>query len=420
MKISRSSVIEFGILIFIIFVYIFFRWINLEHFLNFSADQGAHFLKVFQLFNDRKIELVGPPISLSYVGKYIFTSSIYYYIMMPILIISKWDPLNSSYLLILLGSVMVIPLYIGVKLLLGRRQAIFVSTLFAILPFYIDYSRFFWNPNLQFILTPILIYFIGLYARSKKTIFLFLISFCSGVLLLFHYQYFLIMFGLIIYYLFLGEKLSRKQTLLFLFGFILGFSPMLLFELRNNFYNLQTLYLYIGKGSYIFKKTTSSIISTPHYVLSSSLFILIIAIHILFKKIPAIFLVATILVILLNSFYTYSSIPSHGFGMAKDWNYIMEIKTHEIIKSQHLKNYNIVNLGYDSVAVVQKYLLIKDNINGDFDDYYHNEYLFLITDGQNYMKNPAYEINTFQPNSIVSSWPLNRTYRLILLKRRVR
>ena len=113
----------------------------------------------------------------------------------------------------------------------------------------------------------------------------------------------------------------------------------------------------------------------------------------------------------------YSVKPSHAFGMAHDWNYLMEKKAYEIIKSQNVSNFNVVNLGYDTVAAVQKYFLIRDGVKGNWEDYYHNKYLFLITNKQDYMKNPAYEVNSFQPSRVVKTWKLNATYTLILLQR---
>jgi hypothetical protein len=109
--------------------------------------------------------------------------------------------------------------------------------------------------------------------------------------------------------------------------------------------------------------------------------------------------------------------PSSAFGTDKDWNYLAEDKIHKIITTQHIKNYNVANLAYDTLASVQKYLLIKDHININFDNYSSNQYLFVVNKDNNYLKNPAYEVNTYTPSQLVSSWKINKSYNLYLLKK---
>ena len=103
--------------------------------------------------------------------------------------------------------------------------------------------------------------------------------------------------------------------------------------------------------------------------------------------------------------------------MVENWDYPSEFKTYQIIRSQHLPNYNIANLAYDTLAQVQKYLHRKDGIILQFDDYRTNKYLFVITATTHFMNNPAYEVNTFKPSRLVKTWPINDYYSLYLLER---
>lgn len=154
-----------------------------------------------------------------------------------------------------------------------------------------------------------------------------------------------------------------------------------------------------------------------HYLLSISLFLFITGTGIVKKKITCTHCLLTMAVLLTLSLAIYGKRPSHGFGMTKNWNYLYEKKVHEIIRRENITNYNIVNLGYDTVATVQKYLLKKENISLAYDDYYHNKYLFVISATAHFMNNPAYEINTFTPSRRLKKWNINETYALYLLER---
>ncbi len=190
---------------------------------------------------------------------------------------------------------------------------------------------------------------------------------------------------------------------------------MVLFELRNNFYNFQTLFLYIKNIDKVFKVKSNVFVS--YYFLNIYIFILIIVTNLIKKYITNRKLVFLILSLLVIDLFMYGRIPKHAFGMEEDWNYLNEEKVYKIIRNENITNYNIVNLGYDTVAVVQKYLHRKDGIRYNFEDYYNNKYLFVVSKYKNFMENPAYEVNTFKPSRIVKKWEINNTYKLYLLER---
>ncbi|MBI4226477.1 hypothetical protein HY612_05185 [Candidatus Roizmanbacteria bacterium] len=103
--------------------------------------------------------------------------------------------------------------------------------------------------------------------------------------------------------------------------------------------------------------------------------------------------------------------------MSPNWNYLMEKKAYQLIKKENLKDFNIVNHIYDNKSVVIKYHLKLENYQIDYDDYYHNKYLFVISNTDKIFHDPAYEIKTFQPNKKLKQWKLNDTYNLYLFKR---
>jgi len=402
------------IIIIFILIFIFIRSINFQYHLNFSSDQASSSLKALDLWDKKEITLIGPSISFKYIGRELFTSSISYYYQLLFLLISNFNPVYSSYVFMLFSAFMLFPLYYGVKFLINKSSAITILIIYTLFPYYIDYTRFFWNPNFQLTLTPILIFFMGFYSKKNKDIYLFLLAFTAGLLMLFHYQYVPIIIGLLFYY-FVIKKINLKKVLIFLSGVVLGFSPIILFELRNNFYNFQTLLLYIENINQVFKVKNN--VFANYYFLSIYLFILILIINLIKKYITnkkAVFFTVTLIII---DLFIYGRTPRHAFGMADNWNYLYEEKVYKIIRNENVTNYNVVNLGYDTVAVVQKYLHRKDGIKFNYEDYYNNKYLFVVSKDNNFMRNPAYEVNTFKPSKIVKNWEINNIYKLYLLER---
>lgn len=398
----------------IIVLFIIIRSINFNYHLNFSHDQGQFSSEALNIYNTRSIVLIGPSISYDFEGREIFQGSAIYYFLLVFLIIGKFEPVLSSYIFMLFASIMVIPLYYGIKQLQNNKSAIYLTIIYALFPFYVDYTRFLWNPNFQLVLLPFFIYLMGTYKTKKKHIVLWLIGVIAGFLMQFHYQFIFIILGLIIYY-FLIKKDSFKNFMLFCTCIAIGLTPLILFEIRNNFYNIRTIILFISNYSHLINNASQTMLA-PHYFLSISFFIFIIIFSmiqkILFKKITL--LIFTALSIM--SMVIYLPKPTHAFGMPDHWNYIEEEKVNAIIKNSPIENYNIANIIYDTQASVQKYLLKKDRISVS-NDYYNDEYLFVLSKKDGIAKSTAYEVSTFKPSKVIEEWEINEWYNLYLLKR---
>lgn len=398
------------ILLFLILIFVFIRSINFTEHLNFSYDQGWGSTRVLEIWRNKEITLVGPGSSLIAEHKEILQGSIIYYFNLIFLLIGAFDPIKSSYVFMLISSIMIIPLYLGVKNLINKNGAIIVSVIYALSPLFIDYTRFFFGPNFQLSLFPILVYFMGLEKIKKGSLWLFLVFFSAGFLLQFHYAFILIIIGLLIYYI-IKAKNKLQSTLISFFGLSIGFLPMILFELKNSFYNSKILMLYL-----ITPHSNIDFLH-PHRYLSITLLLIILIAYWFRKSINIKHYVVTFFLLLTLSLYIYLPLPTHGFGMKPHWNYLMEKKTYEIIKKQNLKDFNVVNHIYDNLSVVIKYQMKKDGYVINFDDYYHNKYLYVISSTPDVFKDPAYELNTFKPNKLVKVWKLNNYYNLYLFER---
>lgn len=411
------------ILFFFIILFIYIRSINYIYHLNWSGDQATQSAHVLELIRNKKyITLIGNAVdSFKYEGRFIYQGPATYYMLGAFLLLGKFDPVVSSYLFIPFCALMTIPLYFGMKWLMNLRIAWILVIIYTFSSYYINYTRFLWNPNFQFSLIPILFLLMG-YFKKKNTILRFLaLSIFLGILLQFHYQFIIAIAGLAIYY-FIYKKLSNKYLLIYLIGLAIGLMPLIIFELRNNFYNLRTLILLLSNYS---KVSKAGGINTPHYWLSSSFLILLLIGGFLGKIINnlkhskfLILIVAVSIGLLLNSVNITFTKPQTAFWAPADkWNYLAEKKIYDIIKKINLTtNYNVTNQAYDNRAMVTKYFLKKDNINIDYDDYFQNKYLFVVYKGKNYQTDPI-EIASLWPAKRLKSWKINDKYNMLLLER---
>lgn len=412
MKIKKLINNEFVLLLFFICLFIGIRTIYYQNLFVFVHDQVSSSTKVLELWQTKSLSLIGPPLSFLIEGRQIFFGGISYYIQMFFLLIGRFDPFWSTYAFMVFCGLMIVPLYFGVKKLINGKVAILTVILYSLLPFYIESTIALWNPYFKFALLPILLYLMGLFKEKKNSIIFFLISFLNGVFFQLHYMYIFTVFGFFIYY-FISKKNSLKFLLIFIIGFCLGFSNLIFFELRHNFYNLQTIIFYLSKP----KEITGHWFS-DYYLLSESLFILLIVFNLLKKQINN-YVNITILAILLVIGIPYVTTIAKTKQYPKNWYYKDELKTFGIIKNNlaTIKDFNIFEF-YDTKGSTQKYFLKKDNIKIDYDNYLTNKYLYVLYTNNQYMKDPSYEVNTFQPSEVVKIWTINEFYKLYLLTRK--
>lgn len=400
------------LLLFFICLFVGIRSLYYQNLFVFVHDQVSSSTKVLELWQTKSLSLIGPPLSFLIEGRQIFFGGISYYIQMVFLLIGRFDPFWSTYAFMAFCGLMIIPLYFGVKKLINKKVAILTIILYSLLPFYIESTITLWNPYFKFALLPILIYLMGLFKERNNIIIFFLISFLNGIFFQLHYMYFFTVIGILIYY-FLFKRQSLNYLFIFILGFCFGFSNLVLFELRHNFYNLQTIIFYLSKP----KEITGHWFS-DYYLLSESVFILLIIFNLLKKQISN-YVNITIFVILFIIGILYVTTIAKTKQYPKNWYYNDELKTYQIIKNSlnTVKDFNIFEF-YDTKGSTQKYFLKKDDIKIDYDNYLTNKYLYVLYANDQYMEDPSYEINRFKPSKIIKIWSINKFYKLYLLKRK--
>lgn len=237
-------------LLFLLFT--FFFWVvrlwHFEELMGFTLDQALHISETYEMVNNHQIRLIGPMVSAkTALGRGFFAGPVYYYLLAVLGVFSNWDAVLITKILIIawwLTSLMII-------LWLGKRFSWLVGVMsygiFAAWPYLVQFSRKIWNPNYLPLVGVPLFWLLGSEKKKIPLGQLFLIGFLTGLGLNFDYSS-----GLWLPFLlfFLIKWLKEKRLKfwgfgLVLLGGILAELPLLLFELRHNFYNLRTIWFFI-------------------------------------------------------------------------------------------------------------------------------------------------------------------------------
>lgn len=237
----------------VILTAIFFRFWHLRDYVVFLGDEGRDMIVMRNIFIEKHLPFLGPSAS---VGGF-YLGPIYYWMAAPFLLLWHFDPVGPAYLVAILGVATVLLLYKFINEALGFWPAILVSSLYGIAPLIIRYSRSSWNPNPLPFFSLLLIYFIYLGIKKKRYIYFLAAGVSFGIAIQLHYlAAILFLISAIIVCVNTNFKNWPKIALLAIIGFLITFSPFLIFEIRHNFPNIRTILEFTTRGTTIGYKTT--------------------------------------------------------------------------------------------------------------------------------------------------------------------
>ncbi len=216
------------------------RLYRIDQYMVFLGDQGRDMLITYNILHGH-LTLLGPTSS---VGGF-FLGPIYYYLVAPFLLLSGFNPAGPSAMVALFSVATVFLIYLIGKRIFNQKVGLISAFLYAISPTVIINSRSSWNPNVMPFFTIITLYslFLGLTKKNKWPILL--CGFLYGITMQLHYiETFLsvIIFSyVLLFHFFQNRKGAIKNSIVsygqILLGFLIGFSPFILFEIRHRFTN---------------------------------------------------------------------------------------------------------------------------------------------------------------------------------------
>ncbi len=236
---------EFISLLVILVFAAYLRLHAISGYMTFLGDEGRDVLVVKRIIVDHKLTLLGPTAS---VGGF-FLGPIYYYFMAPFLWLWRMDPAGPAVMVALFGIATVYLVYRFGKELFGTSAGLVAASLYATSPLVIAYSRSSWNPNLVPFFSTLLFYLLYRVVLHKQWHLLFFVGIVFGIGLQLHYLFTFLFIVVGIWFFLVGRE--RKYLRYYAFGvvgFLLGYAPFLLFELRHGFPNTQSIIQFLLAG----------------------------------------------------------------------------------------------------------------------------------------------------------------------------
>jgi len=233
------------LLLFSIFVLaLFVRFYNFENRITFGSEQ-ARSLIVSANYIKEKPSLLGQEyFRTNSEGHKLFASSLFNYSLVPLLLVSRYNPILITLFFALLNVLTGFILYVLLKKIVSEEIAIFGLILFLFNSYMIYHSMFIWILNYLPLIGIVTFYLtFKIIKRKNNTLDILFLGILSGIGFGMEYLYAL----LVIVVLFVLIKfLTKKVKGLFIFflGGMIGDLPQILFDLRHNFYHLKTLWQY--------------------------------------------------------------------------------------------------------------------------------------------------------------------------------
>lgn len=140
------------------------------------------------------------------------------------------------------------------KIFKSRYLALGVSAFYLLSPLSVIYSRFSWNPNCIPFFVGVSIFCLYKYSLRKQNYMLFLSAFFGGLAFQLHYVVFPYFIAVLFLVCFLNQTFKQKivSTFCFISGSIAGVFPMVLFELRHDFFLTKSLlFQFSSKNSFL-------------------------------------------------------------------------------------------------------------------------------------------------------------------------
>ncbi len=222
----------------------YLRLYRIADYLTFLGDEGRDVLVVKRMIVDGKWTLLGPTAS---VGGF-YMGPIYYYFMLPFLWLWKLDPVGPAIMVALFGVVTIFLLYKFADEYFGRFVGLAASSLYAVSPVVIAYSRSSWNPNIVPFFSLMVAYKCMRLFEQRTACNAFWIGILLGIGVQLHYTFLFIFPVVFIWLLLYLRQNFIKYCLWCAAGFLVGFSPFLAFEFRHGFTNLRGIFGFITEG----------------------------------------------------------------------------------------------------------------------------------------------------------------------------
>lgn len=198
----------------------------------FLADQGRDYLLTKSIVVDHKLTLIG---THSGLGGF-FHGPLWLYILTPVFLIGKGNPIYFAYFYIIQALVTVVISYFVGKRLYGEKIALVFALIVGLSPIVWANVPITIGVNVMPLLYVLLLYFVVKYLRGNSYSFIF-VAFLTGLAFQFETASAIALVPVIIATFFINVKNIKNIKLIFysILSFIISMGTFILFDLRHQF-----------------------------------------------------------------------------------------------------------------------------------------------------------------------------------------
>jgi len=208
----------------------------------FLYDQGRDAQVVKQIIEEKKLTLLGPPMTAegAYYGPF------YYYFLLVGYSIGGGNPLFVMYLVILLNMFSIIFIYYVVKKYINRIASYVAVFLNVFCSYLVISSRTLSNPALIPMLA-VLYYYLLIRSFLKNSKTLLLAGVVLGLIIQLEFPVAIQYFFVFVVYIFSVKSIREKikSLVFFSFGFFIAILPQVVFEVRHDFLTSRSLMRFV-------------------------------------------------------------------------------------------------------------------------------------------------------------------------------
>ena len=234
----------------------FLRFYRVSHTLLFAGDQGRDALRVARIWQQGDLPLIGPVMSIGNI----YLGPLYYYYMLPWLLLSYPSPVGPAYGVAILSILTIWLLYRLGKEIVGPFGAGLAAGLFTFSSVAIEYARFSWNPNPAPLFSLILIWALYRFFKGNHQ-YLLLVALAFSILIQLHYMALLSAFPIILVWGYvLWQAITKRSmqvtkliqsSIIAIIVVLLFLIPLIVFDVKHQGVNLQALSRLLGGESSI-------------------------------------------------------------------------------------------------------------------------------------------------------------------------
>lgn len=390
------------ILILIIIFAFFVRFYNFSNRVTFGPEQAISLITSGEMIKG-KFSLLGQENvqRITSDGHRIFSGSLFTYSLILLQIISKFEILPITAYFAILNVLTGVILYFIVRKIYSQKASVFALVLFSFSNLMIYHSLFIWILNYLPLVGILVFYFLYKFKNYESYKYVVILGILTGVG--FSLEYLYLVFALasfIILCKFAKKKL--KMAITFIFSATVPNLPLLLFDLRHDFYHIRTLIRYTQD---VFQGKAFSGFAYYDLLPVIPLMIMLLAVLLerLYKrrKILTVGILAGYIVLNLGSGLVSFEEPT---GMPKDLSVSNIMKVAKTISREEPKNYNVTVINdFDTRGHILRYpleFIFNSHPNG-VEDYPNSTTLYVLTlKGYNFFKSTPWEISSFGADEI--------------------